>query len=57
MASQSQPGCTGNRLTSYGVTARYPDDLFEPSEEDGRDVVAAAYRVREKVLALLPKDP
>jgi HEPN domain-containing protein len=21
------------KLTSYGVTARYPDDLFEPGEE------------------------
>ncbi len=22
------------KLTSYGVAARYPDDLFEPSEEE-----------------------
>ena len=42
------------KLTSYGVAARYPDDLFEPCEVDGRDVVAAAYRVREKILLLLP---
>lgn len=41
------------KLTSYGVAARYPDDLFEPGEADGRDVVEAAYRVRTKVLALL----
>lgn len=44
------------KLTSYGVAARYPDDLFEPSETDGRDVVAAAHRVRTKILALLPKN-
>ena len=42
------------KLTSYGVAARYPDNLFEPCEEDGRDVVATAYRVREKILLLLP---
>lgn len=44
------------QLTSYGVAARYPDDLFEPSETDGRDMVSAAYRIREKILAFLPKN-
>ena len=44
------------KLTSYGVAARYPDDLFEPAEADGRDVVAAAYRVRTKILLLLPRN-
>jgi len=44
------------KLTSYGVAARYPDDLFEPGEADGRDVVAAAYRVRSKILPLLSKN-
>lgn len=44
------------KLTSYGVAARYPDDLFEPDEADGRDVVAAAHRVRTKILLLLPKN-
>ena len=43
------------KLTSYGVAARYPDDLFEPEEADGRDVVAAAHRVRTKILLLLPR--
>ncbi|MCP9449550.1 MAG: HEPN domain-containing protein [Nitrospira sp.] len=43
------------KLTTHGVAARYPDDLFEPEEADGRDVVAAAYRVRTKILSLLPK--
>lgn len=42
-------------LTSYGVAARYPDDLFDPGETDGREVVAAAHRVRAAILALLPK--
>jgi HEPN domain-containing protein len=44
------------KLTSYGVAARYPDDLFEPDESDGRDVVAAAHRIRTTILSLLPKN-
>jgi len=44
------------KLTSYGVASRYPDDLFEPEETDGRDVVAAAHRVRTKILLLLPRN-
>jgi HEPN domain-containing protein len=44
------------KLTSYGVAARYPDDLFEPSETDGRNVVAAAHRVYAKIPALLPRN-
>jgi HEPN domain-containing protein len=56
---ESHPGLAGletdcRQLTSYGVAARYPDDLFEPDETDGREVVAAAYRVRTKILAVLP---
>lgn len=43
------------KLTSYGVAARYPDDLFEAGEADGRDVVAAAHRIHTKILSLLPK--
>jgi HEPN domain-containing protein len=42
-------------LTSYGVAARYPDDLFEPGETDGRELVAAAHRLRARILSLLPK--
>lgn len=41
-------------LTSYGVVARYPADLFEPTEADGRDLVEAARRIRARILALLP---
>ena len=43
------------KLTSYGVAARYPDDLFEPSERDGREMVAASQRIRTAILSLLPK--
>lgn len=43
------------KLTSYGVAARYPDDLFEPDEADARELVSAARRLRTRILALLPK--
>jgi HEPN domain-containing protein len=43
------------KLTSYGVSARYPDDLFEPGEPDGRELVSATRRLRARILALLPK--
>lgn len=43
------------KLTSYGVAARYPDDLFEPVEADARELVSAAWRVRARILTLLPK--
>lgn len=42
-------------LTSYGVAARYPDDLFEPGETDGRELVSTMRRLRSRILALLPK--
>jgi HEPN domain-containing protein len=42
------------KLTSYGVAARYPDDLFEPGEADAREL-SAARRLRTRILALLPK--
>ena len=42
------------RLTYYAVSVRYPSDLFEPGEEDGRPLVEAALRVREEVLLRLP---
>jgi HEPN domain-containing protein len=45
------------KLTSYGVTARYPSDLFEPTEIDGRAMVAAVQRVRMTILPLLPTKP
>ncbi len=42
------------KLTSYGIAARYPDDLFEPDEPEGRELVSAARRLRARILALLP---
>jgi len=43
------------RLTYYAVTARYPDDLYEPAETDGREMLVAASRVRRAILVLLPE--
>jgi HEPN domain-containing protein len=42
-------------LTSYGIAARYPDDLFEPGETDGRELVSTMRRLRARILALLSK--
>lgn len=42
-------------LTSFGVAARYPDDLFEPAEADAQELVSAARQVRARILILLPK--
>lgn len=42
-------------LTSYGVAARYPDDLFEPGETDGRELVSTMRRLRARILILLPQ--
>ncbi len=41
---------------SYAVSARYPDDLFEPGEKDGNAMIAAARRVRAEVLSRLPAE-
>lgn len=41
-------------LTAFAVGARYPDDLFEPTEADARAMDAAARRVHARVCALLP---
>ena len=43
------------RLNYYGVAARYPDDLYEPGERDGREMFAAAQRVKARVGACLPQ--
>lgn len=42
-------------LTSYGVAARHPDDLFEPGETDGRELVSTMRRLRARILTLLPQ--
>ncbi len=41
------------KLTYYAVSARYPDEVYEPDERDGREMVSALNRVRSAVLALL----
>jgi HEPN domain-containing protein len=40
-------------LTYYSVGVRYPADLYEPTEADGRRMVAAAHRVRKEILERL----
>ena len=41
------------RLTHYAVVSRYPDDLYEPDEKDGREMIEAARRVRAEILSCL----
>lgn len=42
-------------LTSFGIVSRYPDDVFEPDETDGREMIEAAQRVRKTILSKLPQ--
>jgi HEPN domain-containing protein len=42
-------------LTSYAVGSRYPGDLFEPSEAEGRRMAAIARRIRDEILRRLPQ--
>lgn len=42
-------------LSAFAVGARYPDDIYEPDEEDGRRMIAAMNRVRTAVLRLFPE--
>ena len=41
------------RLTQYAVASRYPDDLYEPDEKDGREMIEATRRVRAEILSCL----
>jgi HEPN domain-containing protein len=41
-------------LTYYAVGSRYPDDLFEPEEEDARAMLEALHRIKTAIRALLP---
>lgn len=43
------------RLTTFGTAVRYPTPWGEPTPEEGRELVEAAQRVREKVLEFLEK--
>ncbi|SRR6266508_2252122 len=42
------------RLTQFAISARYPDDLYEPGEDDGREMIAATSKVRDAILSRLP---
>ncbi len=42
------------RLTDYAIQSRYPDDLYDVGEADGRHVVASAARARQVILGTLP---
>jgi len=48
-----EPDC--RRLTNYAIQSRYPDDVFEIGEADGRLVVDKARRLCELVRASLPQ--
>lgn len=41
-------------LTPYAIMLRYPGVTGEPSEQEGRDAVAAAERIYDRVQAALP---
>jgi hypothetical protein len=36
-------------LNDFAVASRYPDDWWEPSEEDGTEAVRHAQKVRETI--------
>lgn len=40
-------------LTVFAVSSRYPDDVFDPDEADGRAMEPAALRVQSRVLPCL----
>ncbi len=49
--SQLEEDC--RNLTYFAVSGRYPDNVFEPDEQDGRNMVGALYRLRAIILPLL----
>jgi HEPN domain-containing protein len=42
------------RLSEYSSRSVYPGDCYEPEEEDAREMVEAARRVRSAILERLP---
>jgi hypothetical protein len=42
------------KLSYYAVASRYPADLYEPQEEESRQMIEAARRLRAAILAGLP---
>ena len=45
---------TCRKLNAFATEVRYPSDIYEPTEQDARQAVAALDRVRGHVLNLLP---
>jgi HEPN domain-containing protein len=43
------------RLAPYAAAVRYPGDVYEPEEQDGREAVDAARVVADAVKARLPR--
>lgn len=41
------------RLSQHAVRSRYPDDLFEPGENEGRDMAGLAEQLRAALLRRL----
>lgn len=44
------------KLTYYAIGSRYPDTLYEPDEDDGRQMVTAMHRIRTAVVSRLPPE-
>lgn len=40
-------------LSAYGIFPRYPDDIEDLDEDDARPLVAAAERIRTRIVTLL----
>lgn len=38
------------RLNYYAVSSRYPDDLYEPDESDGRRAIDSAKKIQKTIL-------
>ena len=50
--SDLEPDC--RQLAALALGVRYPEDIFEPSEEDARSMMRMALSVRDRILAKLP---
>lgn len=45
---------TCQRLNAFATEVRYPSDIYEPTEQDAREAVAALDRIRKRVMPLIP---
>jgi HEPN domain-containing protein/predicted nucleotidyltransferase len=43
------------RLNYYAITSRYPDDLFEPEEEEGKEMITISQEIQTFVIELIPE--